>query len=155
MRALFSTLLISLTLLAGCKSDEGPEQVKEARAQYEQLVLQGKLPNDPAFGEVLKKLDAVPSDSKAHAEAARLRGAILTARGPRVSRPLAAVEKRDDPEIQAKQDECAKHAIELGKTPPAGRDAKKKQLEQCRLDLEKLLAHGHDEPSGGSDPELR
>jgi hypothetical protein len=146
-------LLLTLALAAGsaaCRKDEGPGKVSEAKAKYEQLVLAHKPATDPGFDEVLKTLEAVPADSKAHPEAVRLRDAIQAARGPRPGRPLAPTDlRRDEPEVKAKQDACARLARELGTVAESEREAKKSELEKCRVELEKLIAHDKHAPGEG------
>ncbi len=150
---LLVTLCVAGSLaLSACKKDSGPEHLATARAKYQALILEQRPAEDRGFDEVLSELAQVPADSKAQPEAERLRRAIDSARGPRAPRPLATEERREDPELAKKQVECAEIARALGQTAPSpARDAKKAELEKCRVELEKQLSSSHPgEEDGGT-----
>jgi hypothetical protein len=80
--------LLASVALGGC-ADDGRATLAKARAQYERLVQEGRLPKDPAFDEVVSELQRVTPGSSSRAEAQRLLGALEAARRPLAPRPLA------------------------------------------------------------------
>ncbi|MCP3139405.1 hypothetical protein [Pyxidicoccus xibeiensis] len=140
-------LVLCLLLASGC--DKGPEQLRDAEAQYQALVDKGVPPTNPAWDAVVAALEAVPRDSKARPEAEQRLAAIRGVRGRLPPRPLAtpgATGPGTD-EADAKRAACEALAKRLGQTQDdTAREPLKQALEQCRADLVRLEARSH--PAG-------
>lgn len=135
--------------LVGCE-DKGKAEYQAAYDRYQALVTEGRRPNDPAFDEVVKKLEAVPASSAASGKAKSLREAILRSRKRLAPRPLAVPGARDggvaeDPKVQAKQQECVRLAQAIGTAKPEERDAAVKKLQACKVELIQLEEQGHED----------
>jgi hypothetical protein len=140
-------LVLCLHLAAGC--DKGPDQLRDAEAEYRAPIDRKVPPRDAAWDAVIAAYEAVPRDSKARPEADQRLAAIRTLRGTLPPRPLAtpgATGPGTD-EADAKRAACAALAKKLGQTrEEAARAPLQAALEQCRVDLTRLEAHGH--PTG-------
>lgn len=138
-----------LLALAACE-DKGKAEYQAAYERYQALVNEGRLPSDPAFDEVLKQLDAVPTRSAASGKAKSLREAIQRSRRRLAPKPLANAPSRPDagvtdPKVLAKQQECAQLAAALGTAAPDAREAARKRLEACQAELRRLEEQGHED----------
>ncbi len=143
-------LVLCLHLAAGC--DKGPEQFRDADAEYKALVERKVPPRDATWDGVIAAFEAVPRDSKARPEAEQRLAAIRALRGTLPPRPLAtpgATGPGTDA-ADAKRAACEALAKKLGQTPEeAARAPLQTALAQCRADLVRLEAHGH--PAGEQD----
>ncbi|MCY1019570.1 hypothetical protein [Pyxidicoccus sp. MSG2] len=144
-------LVLCLHLATGC--DKGPEQLREAEADYKALVDRGVPPRNPEWDAVIAAFEAVPRDSKARPEAEARLAAIRTLRGTLPPRPLAtpgATGPGTDA-ADVKRAACEALAKKLGETrEDAAREPLKQALQQCRADLIKYEAHAHPEGEEGT-----
>jgi hypothetical protein len=146
--ALLLPLALVGLLCAGCAGGggaadrEGEAIYLQARARYEALLAEGRSARDPAFDEVLGALERVPSGSPAGNRAAGLAERLRTARQPPPPRPLATAHAAHG---DHHADDCVGLAQALGRAKDAERERVSRQLEACRLALEKHKAgdHGH------------
>src|SRR5690349_10270082 len=105
------TVVGAALLVAGCK-DEGTERFRSARARYQSLLENGVPPGDPAFDEVLVKLEEVKEGSDARPQAQELARAIRAAR-TLPTRPLA-VASGEPADAGTTAAECERLAKALG-----------------------------------------
>nr|AYM53905.1 hypothetical protein [Corallococcus coralloides] len=138
-------LALALLLAPGC--DKGPEQLREAEAEYKALIDRKVPPKDAAWDAVIAALEAVPRDSKARPEAEQRLAAIRTLRGNNLPpRPLAtpgATGPGTD-EADRKRAACEALARKLGQAhDEKAREPVQQALAQCHAELTRLEAHGH------------
>jgi hypothetical protein len=141
--------MLGLLVLPGC--DKGPDQLAKAEAKYSDLIQRGVPPTDPAWDEVVDALHSIPKDSKARPEAERRLAAVEALRGRLPPRPLAtpgAMGPGTDA-VVAQRAECAKLAMELGRTTEERREHIRQALDACREKLVRLEASAH--PPGEGD----
>ncbi len=118
-------------------ADPGVKTYQQAESEYRTLVLDGVSPRDPRFEGVRARLNEVPADSKAHAQAQELlRRLEAPARMP--ERPLAV------PRLADEESPCEPLAQALGQATEAGeRERIVTALRDCRAKEEKRKAHSH------------
>lgn len=165
-------LLLGALTFTACSKDPGPEALATAKARYAELLEQGTSPDDPRFHELMRDLEAIPSDSRAAPEAQRLIAAIRGAqRGPPM-RPLAPVApdaKPTSPEearLREIQRACGRLAEQLGETPEGdAHERLRAALQRCREQVERAKvthlhpgeapagedAHAHDDHDHAAD----
>jgi hypothetical protein len=141
--------VVGLVLLAstatGCR-DAGAERYAKAEARYQALLAERRSPKDPAFAELLAELELVPNESGKAAAAARLAQAIVAARAPRVEAPLATPSPRrlDDPEVSAREADCARLARALGVAEGPQRARLAREVEACRRSVSEKTEASHE-----------
>jgi hypothetical protein len=152
----FGVVFLALSLaFAGCR-DADAERFARAKLRYAALLERHAPASEPAFGEVLADLEAVPPKSPHYGEAQRLARAIRLARGPQVRTPLALAPREGSrpAALEAALNACARLAELAGQD--GGVDGHVLEaLEACRRRAERLeleLSHGHDAPDGGALP---
>ena len=138
----FALLLVALCA-TGC-SCSNERSYREALKQYEALITARTPLQNPAYDEVLQKLDLISTGDEVGQKARQLAEAIRTLRSPQKlpPRPLAvdsdgaAGAPQDD--VDRKARECAELAKALGLSRDGGHRAAMGELARCRIDLEKL-----------------
>nr|AYM54046.1 hypothetical protein [Pyxidicoccus fallax] len=145
-RRFAATVPLALALLFTPGCDKGPEQLRDADAQYRALIERKVPPRDTAWDAVIAALDAVPKDSKARPEADRRLAAIRTLRGDLPPRPLATpgATGAGASEADRKRAACEALARKLGAAhDEKAREPVQKALAECHAELTRLEAHGH------------
>ncbi len=146
-RLALALLLTLLPALAGCQA-AGSKEFKEAKAEYEALVLAGVPPMDPRFSVLRLRLEQIPEKSPHKELATKLAANILRLQRQLPPRPLAAAPPRDAGLPEAflkKQQECVELAKALSNVPSEERAARVERLSRCRAELEAEKAHHHAE----------
>lgn len=145
-------LLAGLMTLSGCsggkREEEARARLREAEAAYTALVERGVHPRSPAFDDVIARFEAVPTGTKARAEADERLAALRTLRSALPPRPLAvpgATGPGTDA-VDAQRAKCEALAKKLGATPPEQREPVRRELTRCQNELTRLHAHTHAEP---------
>lgn len=133
--------LLALALLSlACSTRErrAQEQLEAARAHYQDLARQGKPPAGPEFSQVRAELLAIPPDTAAGREAAKLRESLAHAAQGIPVRPLASLTPSniEEPEVLEIERRCAALAVELGAAPTEAKPALQERIVACRADVE-------------------
>lgn len=128
--------------LAACRKDLGVEQLAKAKAHYSALLQKSTPLNAPEFDALALELAAVPQDSSAKPEAARLEASLGAARKMLVRAPLAVMgAAAREPTITSQMEACAALAGQLGDAvDDAGRGRLMRALDDCRRRAEVLDA---------------
>ena len=139
-------LTLCLLLAPGCERDKGLEQLRDADADYRELIERKVPPRNAAWDSVIAAFEAVPRDSKARPEADARLSAIRTLRSELPPRPLAtpgATGPGADA-ADAKRAACEALAKRMGEAQDdKAREPLRQALAQCHADLTRLEAHSH------------